>query len=135
MPLWFYSLGRTLSRKAEINIPFMRLVLNLLLTIFPCLLGIALSRRFPRLKKFLMKYARKIVLFLIISFLVIILIAKYYVLSLVTWQQWLQGPLIPWTGFLLGAFVAWLFKRPFKVRLLLLDFAPHYVCLNHFFIR
>jgi predicted Na+-dependent transporter len=114
MPLWFYTIGRTLSKKAEISIPLFRLILNLLLTIFPCLLGVVLSRRFPNLKKFFMKYAKKIVLVLIVSFLVIIFIAKYYVLRLVTWQQWLTGPLIPWSGFALGAFLAWLAKRPLK---------------------
>jgi sodium/bile acid cotransporter 3/5 len=114
MPLWFYTVGRTLSRKAEISIPFMRLIYNLLMTIFPCLFGVFLSRRFPQIKVFFMKYAKRVVLILIISFLSIILIAKYYVLRLVTWQQWVTGPLIPWSGFLLGGFVSWLFKRPPK---------------------
>ena len=114
MPLWFYTIGRTLTKKAEISIPLLRLLLNLLLTICPCLLGVLLSRKFPNLRKFLMKYAKKLVLVLIISFLVIIFIAKYYVLRLVTWQQWLTGPLIPWSGFVSGAFFAWLFNRPNK---------------------
>jgi predicted Na+-dependent transporter len=114
MPLWFYTIGRTLSKRAEISIPLMRLILNLLLTICPCLLGILLSRKFPNLRRFFMKYAKKIVLVLVVSFLVIIFIAKYYVLRLVTWQQWITGPLIPWSGFALGGFFAWLFKRPGK---------------------
>ncbi len=103
-----------MSKKAEISIPLMRLILNLLLTICPCLLGVLLSRKFPNLRRFFMKYAKKIVLVLIVSFLLIIFIAKYYVLRLVTWQQWLTGPLIPWSGFALGGSFAWLAKRPVK---------------------
>ena len=91
MPLWLFTLGRTLADTAQIKIPFVRLVLNLLLTIGPCLFGLFLSRKYPKLKKFMIKITKKLVLFLISSFLIITLIAKHYIFNLITWQQWIAG--------------------------------------------
>ncbi len=36
MPLWLFTLGKTLTDKAQLKIPFMRLISNLLFTIVPC---------------------------------------------------------------------------------------------------
>lgn len=115
MPLWMYTLGRRISYNAEISIPISKLVLNLLTTIVPCLIGLILSQRFPILRIFFMRIAKKLVVILIISFLLVTLAAKYYIFNLVTLQQWITGPLIPWAGFLLGAFLAWVTGRPPKV--------------------
>ena len=115
MPLWMHTLGRRISYKAQITIPISKLVLNLLTTIVPCLIGLLLSQRFPILKEFFMRIAKKLVVILIISFLLVTLAAKYYIFNLVTFEQWITGPLIPWTGFLLGAFLAWITGRPLKV--------------------
>ncbi|CAF0933362.1 unnamed protein product [Brachionus calyciflorus] len=114
MPLWFYTLGKTISIKAEIKIPLFKLILNLLVTIIPCLIGIILAKKFPKLKQTIMKYAKKIIVFMIISFLVLNLVSKYYIFKLITWQQWVTGPLIPWSGFAFGAFFAWITRRPIK---------------------
>ena len=116
MPLWFYTLGKTISVKAEIKIPLFKLILNLLVTIIPCIFGIVIAKKFPKLKMIIMKYAKKIIAFMIISFLILNLVSKYYVFKLITWQQWVTGPLIPWSGFVLGAFLAWITGRPIKVR-------------------
>ena len=115
MPFWFYTLGRKIYIKAEIRIPLYKLILNLLFTIIPCLFGLVLAQKFPKLKKILMKYAKKIIAFMVISFIVLNLVSKFYVFKLITWQQWITGPLIPWAGFAIGAFLAWLAKRPTKV--------------------
>jgi hypothetical protein len=116
MPGWLYTLGKKISYKAEISIPISKLVLNLFTSIVPCLIGLFLSQKYPILKKFFMKIAKKLVVFLILSFLLVTLAAKYYVFKLVTWEMWVTGPLIPWAGFVLGAFLAWISRRPKQVR-------------------
>jgi hypothetical protein len=115
MPLWLYSLGRTLSNSAQIKIPFDKLVYNLLSVIIPCVIGLFLSRCFPNFKRLVLKLAKKFVIFLILSFIIITLIAKAYIFKLITWQQWVAGPLVPWCGFILGGFFAWIAKQPTKV--------------------
>ncbi len=37
LPAWVYTLGTVFSNKAKISIPFLKLVLNLIATIGPCL--------------------------------------------------------------------------------------------------
>lgn len=114
MPLWILTLGKTFTDKAHLKIPFMRLISNLLFTIVPCLLGMFLSRRFPKFKKLMLKITKQLVLTLIVSFFAITLASKFYIFKLITWQQWVAGPLIPWSGFLFGALLAWIFKREKK---------------------
>ena len=119
MPLWIFTLGQTLSDSAKIRIPFSRLVLNLLSTVIPCLIGLILTYYFPKIKTFFIKITKPFVIVLIASFLIITLITRYFIFELITWQQWVAGPLIPWTGFIIGAFVSWLLRLPKKVSLLI----------------
>ena len=115
MPFWLYTLGRTLSTSAQIKIPFDKLLLNLLTSIIPCLIGLYISRIFPKFKQFVLKFAKKFLIVLILSFVMITLIAKAYVFKLITWQQWVAGPLVPWCGFILGGVFAWIARLPTKV--------------------
>ena len=115
MPLWMYTLGTTITDSTRITIPFSRLVLNLLSTVIPCLIGLVLTYYFPKLKVFFIKITKPVVIVLITSFLVITFITRYFILELITWQQWVAGPLIPWSGFLIGAFASWLMRLPKKV--------------------
>lgn len=96
MPLWMFTLGQTLSDSTRVIIPFSRLVLNLLSTVVPCLIGLILTHFFPKLKAFFIKITKPFVIVLIASFLVITLITRYFIFELITWQQWTAGPLIPW---------------------------------------
>ncbi len=77
MPLWLFTLGKTLTDKAQLSIPFLRLISNLLFTIVPCLIGMFFARKYPRLKTSLIRITKPLVITLIVSFLVITLIAKY----------------------------------------------------------
>jgi len=58
MPFWVYTLGQTLTVKAQINIPFFSLLNNLLYTILPCLIGLGLTIKFPKLKNIAIKIAK-----------------------------------------------------------------------------
>ena len=58
MPFWVYTLGQILTIKAQINIPFVSLLTNLLYTIVPCLIGLGLTIKFPKLKNFAVKIAK-----------------------------------------------------------------------------
>ena len=115
MPIWMQTLGRTLSKKANIKIPLEKLMLNILFTVVPCLIGLFLAQKFPKLKIITIKLTKRIVVILNLSFLIFTIGVKYYIFKLITWQQWVSGPLIPWTGFLLGGFFAWITKLPTKV--------------------
>lgn len=94
MPAWVYTLGRILTREAQLSIPIYGLLGNLLITIGPCLLGLLLSYKFPALKKFAIKIAKPFTLFVMISFLILLLVAKFYTFRLVRLRHWYSGKLI-----------------------------------------
>ena len=100
--------------ETNINIPITRLLLNLLNTIVPCLIGLALSRFFPKLKPIVLKIAKPFVISFILTFLTFTTIVKYYVFTLIHWKQWATAPFVPWLGFIIGASIAAVFKLPMK---------------------
>jgi predicted Na+-dependent transporter len=112
MPAWLYTLGRVFTNATNIYIPFFRLILNLFTTIGPCLFGLFLVKLFPKLRPIVLKIAKPVTLFALLSFLALTLYVKYYVFYLVTWKQWLWPPVLPWTGFLISGIVAYFAKLP-----------------------
>lgn len=112
MPAWLYSLGRVFTSAANITIPFSKLVLNLFTTIIPCLIGLSVSRCFPKIKPIILKISKPLILFVVITFFLLTLYVKYYVIYLVKWKQWLVAPLIPWFGFIISSLIALCAKLP-----------------------
>jgi hypothetical protein len=115
MPFWMTIVGKNYLKSARVSIPMIRLVSNLLITIIPCLIGLGISFKWPKAKAVLIKFIKKLLIIMIIFFLGITIISKFYIFKLISWKQWVAGPLIPWSGFLLGATLAYLSKRNIKV--------------------
>ena len=63
-------------------------------------------------KVFFLKIAKPLTFFVILSFLMLVFYTKFYSLLLLRWYHWVGGPLIPWTGYIIGGFVAWVTRRP-----------------------
>ena len=87
----------------------------MLITIIPCLIGLGISYKFPLLKDKLLKLSKRIVFLLLLLFVLITLISKFYILKLITLKTWFTAPIIPWGGFILGALFAFISKRPKEV--------------------
>lgn len=124
MPAWVYSLGKVLSKEAQINIPILGLLGNLLITVGPCLIGLLMSYLFPKIKKAALKIAKPFTLLVMLSFLIISFMAKFYLFKLVRLRHWYSskfytlmiyfkftlmfklsltlGPIVPFTGYVLG---------------------------------
>jgi hypothetical protein len=58
LPAWTYTLGTILSNRANISLPFLSLIGNLFVTIGPCLLGLFLAYKYPKLKVFCFKIVK-----------------------------------------------------------------------------
>lgn len=114
MPIWVYTLGSVFTDAANIKIPFLNLIVNLFITIGPCLFGLCLSRIFPKIKKFVLKIAKPFTLLAVLSFLAFTIYVKLYVFSLVKLGQWLIAPFVPWTGFIIGGSTALIFRLPLR---------------------
>lgn len=110
MPAWIYSLGRSFTTETNIDIPYTRLIANLFGTILPCLIGLLISYFYPKLKKFFIKMAKPFTLISLAIVLGLTFYVKFYVFALIEWKQWLVAPFVPWSGFLIGAVIATIFR-------------------------
>ena len=111
MPAWIYSLGSILSTKAKIEIPFISLLINLLITVVPLLIGLAISSYSEKAKNFAHRWAKTFFKLVILSFFIILFTTRFFIFSLLTFRSCLSV-LIPWFGFTLGALIAFLFRFP-----------------------
>ncbi len=112
MPVWFYGLGKSLATENESNnldVPFSALISNLLLSILPCLLGLFVVTKFPKLKNLAIKVSKPFGLFGVVSVVIFSCLVKYHIYSLITFKMWFCVG-IPWMGFLISGVVAYLFK-------------------------
>lgn len=91
MPTWVYTLGSVFAREAEITIPLIGLLGNLLVTIVPCLCGLTLCYFFPHLKKLALRVAKPFTLVVLLSFLSLLLTTKAYTFKLVRLRHWTSG--------------------------------------------
>ena len=111
MPAWFYSLGSFLKPENEtkIQVPFIALISNLLLTIVPCLIGLIIVRKYPKIQNSALKISKPFGLFAVISIVIFSCLVKYHIYRLITYKMWLCAG-IPYLGFLISGLVACLFK-------------------------
>jgi sodium/bile acid cotransporter 3/5 len=115
MPAWYYSLGSLITADggSKIEIPFRALITNLLISIIPCLVGVILVRKFPKVKKISIKIAKPLSLFIVISLVTFSSVVKYHIYALINLKMWLCVA-IPWTGFIISAVISYLLKFPKK---------------------
>ena len=111
MPAWIYSLGSVLSTKANIQIPFISLFINLLVTVVPLLIGLTISTFVPKARTFANRYAKTFLKIVLLSFFILIFATRYFIFRLLTLQS-CASVLIPWLGFALGAIVPYLLGYP-----------------------
>lgn len=102
MPIWIYTLGSKLTTNANIQIPYLMLLVNIFVTVGPCLLGFLVSHFNPKVKKFATKIAKGFTLVFLITFFCLVLATKYYTFYMMKWTHLIAGPLIPWTGYIVG---------------------------------
>lgn len=91
MPFWVYTLGSVFSTKANIQIPILGLFGNLMITIIPCIIGLALNIRFPKIKKNALKIAKPFTLCVLITFLILAFVTKFYSFKLLKLRHWISG--------------------------------------------
>jgi predicted Na+-dependent transporter len=108
MPLWVYTLGDVLTKKANINIPVYGLLGNLFLTVAPCVAGVVLNIYLPKIKETALKWAKPMAVFNIITIVLFMLYVKSYVFQIIKVKDWLTLGFIPGLGFLLAAFVSFI---------------------------
>jgi predicted Na+-dependent transporter len=101
-------------REANIRIPFFQLIQRLLLATVPCVVGMLISSFMPRTKALVLKVAKPVALFTLLTFIALTVVAKLYTFTLVEWKHWLFAPFLPLGGFVVGSLISYLLKFPIK---------------------
>ena len=112
MPIWLYTLGQyAYLRELKIHIPFFNLAQSLLTIIGPIGVGMLLVYFVPKVRPIVERIVKPTLLLLIGYFFVFGAFVNYYLFSYMDLQTALTAPFLPWIGFLLGGFFAWVCKQ------------------------
>ncbi len=115
MPIWLYTLGQyAYLRELKIRVPFFNLAQSLLRVIGPLAIGMILVYFIPKLKPLVQRIVKPMLIFLIIYIFVFGSIATFYLFRYIDLKTALTAPLLPWIGFLLGGFFAWICRQDWK---------------------
>ncbi|CAF4840518.1 unnamed protein product, partial [Rotaria sp. Silwood1] len=108
MPLYFYTIGRLFTDELSIKVPFLGLARSLALVIIPYSIGIAISHFYPKSRLVVKKIMKPMMIFLLLFFLTFSLVVNWYLFKMLDLSTALSAPLLPFSGFILGATLAWI---------------------------
>ena len=116
IPFWIYTLGKLLmmteEAELEVTVPFTNIITSLIGIIVPLCIGIVIQRYRPEWARIMLKWLRPVVLVFIIFMFTFAIWANLYVFRLFTWQLCVAGACLPYLGFILGGFIAYITCRP-----------------------
>lgn len=86
MPLWIFTLGRTIFDRANLGIPYRNIMSSAVGLIVPLLIGILIQKYMPRTARLLVRIIKPFSLFLILFIVIFAIITNLYLFSLFSWQ-------------------------------------------------
>ncbi|CAF3396934.1 unnamed protein product [Rotaria sp. Silwood1] len=107
MPLYFYTIGRIYMRELSISVPFLGLLRSLALVVLPYSIGIGISHCSPKTRSIVQTLVKPMMLFLLLFFLIFGTVVNWYLIRTIDLHTALTAPLLPYLGFMFGAFIAW----------------------------
>ncbi|XP_023222731.1 ileal sodium/bile acid cotransporter-like [Centruroides sculpturatus] len=117
MPLWLFTLGRSLFVTTNVSGPFRNICVTLISMIVPLGIGLLIQKFFPRVGKFL-KRILAIVSGVIIIFIVMFgIYANLYMFKLFSWKIVGAAIINVWTGFAIASVAAYAAGLPMEDRI------------------
>ena len=113
-PLWLFTLGRLVvsDDDAEITIPFVNIILMLAGYLIPVIVGLLIQRYCERLKSFIIFMLRPLFIVMILTMILVGGWSNIFILRLIRPLLVVAACLVPYTGFLLSGFVAFILRQP-----------------------
>jgi len=113
IPLWLFTLGRlVISDSVRITIPYMNIMIMLACIMIPVITGLLIQRYFKRASAFIVRLLRPLYIVFIVLMFTFGVWTNLYVFRLIRPLLVLAGCLLPYTGFLLSGFVAFILRQP-----------------------
>lgn len=111
MPLWLFTLGKTIFDRGEIPVPYATLSGYIVALIIPLAIGLAIQRFMPRVSAVLVRILKPMSMLLILFIVIFAIVTNLYLFELFSWQIIVGGLCLPWLGYVLGYLTALIFGQ------------------------
>lgn len=112
MPLWLFTLGRTIFKDARLEVPYFHISSYVFALIVPLAVGYLINRYFKKTGAFLGRMLKGFSSLLILFIIIFAIATNLYLFELFSWRIVLVGLGLPWLGYLLGYVLAKMLKQP-----------------------
>lgn len=106
MPLWLFTLGRSLFSQINTEVPFTNILLSLVSMLIPLAIGLAFQKWLPRVAKFCRRILAPASILMILFIIVFGTYANLYMFRLFTWKILIAASANVWLGFFLGSLLS-----------------------------
>ncbi|XP_062533962.1 ileal sodium/bile acid cotransporter-like isoform X2 [Armigeres subalbatus] len=112
MPLWIFTLGKTIFDKGELNVPYANIASFAVGLVVPLGIGLLIQRYSPRTARILVRILKPMSALLILFIVIFAIITNLYLFELFSWQIIVAGLGLPWIGYIFGYIVSKVFRLP-----------------------
>lgn len=102
MPLWLFTLGRTIFDKGNLRVPYWNIATFAIGLVVPLGLGLLIQRYSPRVARILVRILKPMSAILILFIVIFAIVTNLYLFELFSWQIILAGLGLPWIGYIFG---------------------------------
>lgn len=86
MPLWLFTLGKTIFDKGNLSVPYSTLLTYIIALIIPLTIGLLIQRYLPRAARFLTRILKTLSALLIVFIVVFAIVTNLYLFKLFSWE-------------------------------------------------
>lgn len=112
MPLWLFTLGKTIFRDAALEVPYSHISTYVFALVVPLAIGYFINRYFKKAGAFLGRILKGFSSILILFIIIFAIVTNLYLFKLFSWRIILAGMGLPWLGYTLGYLMALILKQP-----------------------
>lgn len=112
MPLWLFTLGRTIFQRAKLEVPYGRIVTTALGLVLPLSAGLLIQRYCPRFSRLLVRILKPMSVILILFIVIFAIVTNLYLFELFSWQIIIAGLGLPGIGYCFGFLASHLMRQP-----------------------
>lgn len=110
MPLWIFTLGRTIFDREGLAVPYGQISTYAVCLVIPLGIGLLIQRFMPRTRAVLVRILKPLSTLLILFIVIFAIVANLYIFELFSWQIFVAGMGLPWLGYMFGWILAKVFK-------------------------
>ncbi|XP_066258216.1 ileal sodium/bile acid cotransporter-like isoform X2 [Euwallacea similis] len=112
MPFWLFTLGKTIFKDAQLEVPYFHISMYVFALIAPLTIGYLINRYLTRAGAFLGRILKGFSSLLITFIIIFAIVTNLYLFELFSWRIVVAGMGLPWVGYMLGYIIAKLGNQP-----------------------